>query len=163
MADVWSTLAGVITGGLITTGTNWLLADRKSKADDKKEQRAHETERKRVARLIHGELTLIRAVLGMVVGHKEWSPEYEQQLSMVFWKQYAAYLAAELSEEAWGAVLRAYTSVDITMSEVRALAPRELTDEQVKGLMGDVEAINRAMASLLSLRTAIQGASALAG
>lgn len=150
MADFW-TLAGVLVGGLITAGSNWWLTDLKSKADEKKEQRARENERKRTVRLIYGELALIRSVLRMVVSHEEWSPEYEPQLSLAFWKHYAPALAAELNEEAWAAVLLAYTSVEITMSEVRALAPKELIAEQVKGLAGDIETITRALALLEGL------------
>ena len=48
-----------------------------------------------------GEL-LAWAVFQMFVRHKEWSPEYEPQLSSAFWRRYAPNLASELVEEAWG-------------------------------------------------------------
>src|SRR5664280_1034399 len=104
-------LVGVIVGGIITAGSNYVLAVRRERADRDRDSRASAIEVKRAARLIAMELARAQAVATFAINERHW---IDENLTTEAWQKYAATIAPILSNEAWGDVSIAFVALEYT-------------------------------------------------
>jgi hypothetical protein len=115
---MWTTLipaiigfVGVLVGAGITTGTNYLLAVRKEKAEAAEHRVARTTELKTAARLIANEFFVAQAAARMLVEKKRWAPE-EIKFPLDAWQTDKGVIALELPFKDWRAVEIAALAVE---------------------------------------------------
>ena len=122
-------LVGVLIGGVISAGANYILAVRKERADEEKDRRNHQIEIKRASRLVIKELTFACAQVEVVLNYKKW---FERPLSRQAWDTYAPVLAPYLALERWDDIMRAYDHFDA----LNSLIPTAAT--QISGDVADM-------------------------
>jgi hypothetical protein len=93
------TLIGVIVGGGITAGANYILEERRANREKSKEQRARMVELKRAARLIEQDFNWILGVVNVAIEQRRWVTVEAVQVDT--WREQRSVLAAETSYEAW--------------------------------------------------------------
>jgi len=123
-------LAGVLIGGAITAGANYILAVRKERADEKKDTRTHQAEIRKALRLVIRELTVAVAHVQRTIETKVW---FDQPLSQRAWDTYAPVLAPDLPIKCWDAVMKAYYYFD-TLNRLAPTAITQLSSE-VAGML----------------------------
>ena len=116
-------LVGVIVGGLITAGSNFVLARRQERASTATESRIHAADLKRAARLIDLELLYAQAAAVRFIEKRRWWSE-DLELVTESWQQYRAIVAPELSWDDWHGLATAALAVD-QMRALQAMARRE--------------------------------------
>ena len=104
-------LVGVIVGGIITAGSNYVLAVRRERADRDRDSRASAIEVRRAARLIAVELARAQAVATFAINERRW---IDENLTTEAWQKYAATIAPILSNEAWSDVWLAIVALEYT-------------------------------------------------
>jgi hypothetical protein len=118
-------LAGVLIGGVITAGANYVIAVRKERADEKKDARTHQAEIRKALRLVIRELTVAMAHVQMTIENQVW---FAQPLSQRAWDTYAPVLAPDLPVKCWDTVMQAYYYFD-TLNRLVPTAPAPLSNE----------------------------------
>ncbi len=127
-------LLGVLVGGLITSVSNYHLAVRRDRAD----QRIHAIEVKRAARLIELELAVAHTVAKGIVEMGLFS---DQPLSIESWQKWGPVLAPELSNADWDAVSLAIIAVErIEWFRARNAAGTEIDNDTPEGRMSEYRA-----------------------
>jgi len=132
-------LAGVIIGGIITAGSNYLLDRRRERAANQKDIRNLAIEIKRAARLIDAELIRARGAARMVIKDKRWWIP-DTKLRTDAWQTYSPILAPVLSYPDWVTVMKAVLAIDDLQLD---RLTNELSDATVKNLvpmLTDIEA-----------------------
>jgi hypothetical protein len=103
---------GVLVGGLITAGTNYLLAVRKEKADARKDRNSEAAEVAAAARIIHLELIAYSSSCRVALDRKGEPPDIEP-LTLLNWEKYSHLLAGALTFDAWVAISHAFLSATV--------------------------------------------------
>jgi hypothetical protein len=117
-------LLGVIIGGIITAGANYLLDRRRELAAKERDEHHRALEVKRAARLIDIEILRVAASLKIVIDRKHWS---SPKLTTEAWQKYSAVIAPVLSYSDWLTVVKAIIAIDsIEWNEV---PPGTVSDE----------------------------------
>lgn len=102
-------LLGVIIGGIITAGANYLLDRRRELTANRRDERDHAIEVKRAARLIDIEILRVAASLKIVIDSKHWS---NAKPTTEAWQKYGAVIAPVLSYFDWLTVVKAIMAID---------------------------------------------------
>jgi len=145
-------LVGVIVGGIITAGSNYLLDRRRERAVSQRDSRNYAIELKRASRLIDAELLRARAAADICVKDRHWWSQ-DVELTTEAWQKYSGIIAPELSYTAWLAVMGAVLAVDDLMSGRGIAFEHRLTGdiadttaEQIVPMLRHIEAGRRALA-----------------
>lgn len=107
-----SGLLGVIVGGLITTGSSYLLDKRRERREREREERQAATELKRAARMLSANLEIFRSDVRSVLKEKNWSSWTGSDYSPGAWLQYQTVVAPKLTKSAWDALNLALLSIN---------------------------------------------------
>ena len=114
-------LVGVLVGGIISTGANYLLAVRKERAEEARKKLSRANEQKTSARLIESDLSLAFAFASAYVERKPGgSMHIAAEIKFDAWQKDRGVLARELPVGSWNAVKLAA----IAAEQFRALAIR---------------------------------------
>ncbi len=97
-------LVGVLVGAVITTGTNYVLAVRKEKAEAAERKLSRSIELRIAARLIGNDFLVGQEAARMLVDKKRWAPQ-DVDLSLRAWEKDRGILARELALNDWNAVV----------------------------------------------------------
>jgi hypothetical protein len=104
-------LLGVVVGAVITTGTNYVLAVRKERAEADQRERSRANKLKTAARLIANEFFTARAAARTLVEKKSWVPT-EIKFPLDAWQRDRDVIALELPLKDWNAVEIAALAVE---------------------------------------------------
>ncbi len=94
-------LIGVLIGGLITAGTQWI-----------RERFVRRRERTIATRLVASEFMNARAAINFPEVHSQWWPN---ELQWRDWEKYAPILTAELNMQEWLVVLEAHDAIAVCL------------------------------------------------
>jgi hypothetical protein len=145
-------LGGVLVGGLITAGVNWVLAVRREKVEAERDRQGRAIQVKRAVRLIAFELDDIKACANIALQQKHWSAEYP--LTTEAWQKFRGDIAPMLSADNWREVAIAFLAVGALRSVVRDLQPNcKFTNgqiDEITELIQNMEYGKRALATLES-------------
>jgi hypothetical protein len=97
-------LLGVLIGGMITAGANFVLAVRRERVEAERDRRSHAIEIRRAARLIIMELRLGEATAQLYIDKRYWWDHSDIQLKTDAWQKYGDIIAPILSDAEWLAV-----------------------------------------------------------
>src|SRR2546422_6635775 len=103
-------LVSTIVGATIGAATNYVLAVRRERADERRDSRDHAIEVKRAARLIDLELKLAQSLADISIEKRYWVEDAE--LSTEAWQKYRGTIAPDLSNQAWHAVTIAFLAAE---------------------------------------------------
>lgn len=151
-----SGLVGVIIGGVITAGSNYLLYEKRVKRDREREKRNHAIEIRRASRLIDADF--FRASVGarICIDKRHWWSPDVQPLALEGWQQQHSIIATELSDDAWLAVRVAVEAVD-NLKTARGIAIEQglstISDkiaEQIVPMLNDIDAGRLALAPFVT-------------
>jgi hypothetical protein len=104
-------LIGVVIGAAISTGANYLIAVRKEKADERKDNVARAVELKRAARLVENDIAVAVSFCLVVLDKGTFGPRNFSVLSDA-WNKEKGILAAGCAYDDWYAVGIAILSLD---------------------------------------------------
>jgi len=145
-------LVSTIVGATIGAATNYVLAVRRERADERRESRDHAIEVKRAARLIDLELQLAQSLADISIEKRYWVEDAE--LSTEAWQKYRGTIAPDLSNRAWHAVTIAFLAAEhikgaraVTLAGV--LRDRPISDDlaaQIAPMLRDVTRGREALA-----------------
>jgi hypothetical protein len=107
-----SGLVGVIVGGIITAGSNYLLYQKRVQTERERDSRNHAIEIRGTSRLIDADLSRAIAVARICIDERHWWSPDVQPLTLEGWEQHRGIVAPELTENAWLAVRVAVEAVD---------------------------------------------------
>jgi len=149
-------LVGVIVGGGITAGSNYLLYQKRVQTERERESRNHAIEVKRASRLIDADLSRASAAARICVEERHWWSTDVPALTVEGWQQYRGIIAPELSNNDWLAVRLAVEAVDNLKTgrdlsikiveeqgEVSLTAMTKELAEFVEGIQTELTAINK--------------------
>lgn len=105
-------LVSTIVGATIGAATNYILAERRERADNERDSRNHAIEVKRAARLIDAELLRAQAAAHICVEKRQWWAADAPQLSTETWQKYSGTIAPDVPDQAWLDVRLAVESID---------------------------------------------------
>ena len=97
-------LIGVIVGGFITAGANYILAERRANREESREQRKRIAELKRAARLVDEDFNWVLFSIKIVIERKLWLPPVSEPNRLEMWREYRSLLAAETTFDTWKAL-----------------------------------------------------------
>jgi hypothetical protein len=104
-------LVATIVGAIIGALTNYLIAVRRERADEEKENLIRAIELKRAARLIHAELALGEEVLMMAI--KDNNPSFKILGNLTgAWDKHSEIIAAEVSDDVWCQVVEGHGALN---------------------------------------------------
>lgn len=138
-------LAGVIIGGIITAGSNYLLDRRRERATNQRDLRNQAIEIKRAARLIDAELIRARGAARMVIRDKRWFIP-DTKLKTDAWQTYSQILAPVLSYDDWLTVMKAVLAIDDISLDRLTDELSETTVKNIVPMLADIEAGVQALA-----------------
>jgi hypothetical protein len=101
-----------VLGATIGAVTNYVLAVRRERSERERDSQAHAVEVKRAARLIDLELLKAQSLAGVAMNKRYWIPEPDVVISSDAWQKYAVTIAAELTDEGWLIVARAFLAAE---------------------------------------------------
>ena len=148
-------LVGVLIGAIITAGSNYLVADRRERADRERESRNRAIEIRRASRLIDADLVRAQAACVMMIDKRHWWPDDVSPLTLEGWQQYRGVIAPEVSYAAWSALMVAVEAVDIVMTSRSIATETGLTEiddslaEKIASNLHDIKAGRAALAPLM--------------
>ena len=134
-------LVGVLVGGIITTGADWILAVRREKAGADRDRRNRAIEVKRAARMIGTELFVAMAAAQICVKKKYWWSA-DVPLKTEEWQRYSKVVAPDLSDTEWNAVVAAFMAVETlrTVGDPRPTgAITEALADKIVPILRDIE------------------------
>ena len=138
-------LVGVIIGGVITAGSNYLLERRRERAISQRESRNQAIEIRRAARLIDAELLRARAAASIAIKNKHWWIP-DAKLKTEAWEKYCSVIAPVLSYGDWVAVVKAVLAIDdLSLDRLPGDIP-DSTVELLVPMLQDIEAGLNALA-----------------
>jgi hypothetical protein len=137
-------LIGVLLGGAITAGANFILAVRRERVEEARARERINAERLLAARLIWTELQRARASLSHVARHKSWS-DVHGHIRSESWEKYGPTLASELPLESWRHLVASYLLV-FDMGAAESSNPvSEVDDKTVDRLKRAIGAVQKAI------------------
>lgn len=137
-------LVGVIVGGILTAGSNYLLDRRRERAINQRDNRNYAIEIKRAARLVDAELMRARGAVRIVIKNKGWWIP-DTKLKTEAWEKYGATLAPALSYSDWAAVMTGVLAIDdIGLDRLTG----DLSDSAVQNLVPMLNDIEVGLAAL---------------
>ena len=101
---------GVIVGGLITAGSSYLLEKQREDRERWREDRIRTVNIKTAARLIELDFRFANTYVKLTVQNKGWPTILKEPPSFQNWEKYCAFLAPELSQQDWIALVVAARS-----------------------------------------------------
>jgi hypothetical protein len=110
-------LLGVLIGGVITAGANFVLAVRRERVDARRDDRSHAIEVRRASRLIVFELLGAAATVKSCVEKRQWWVTPHIQLKTEAWQKYSDVIAPALSETEWFAVSKAFMEIEQILAD----------------------------------------------
>ena len=120
-------LLGVLIGGIITAGANFVLAVRRERVDARRDALSHAIEVKRASRLIIFELLGAEATVKICVEKRHRWVNPHIQLKTEAWQKYSDVIAPALSEIEWLAVSKAFAMIQQLLSDPDTTG--EITDK----------------------------------
>lgn len=144
-------LVATIIGATIGATTNYVLAERRERADRERDRRSHSIEVKRAARLIDMELALAESLAAIAIEKRYWVDSAE--LSTEACQKLAGTVASDLSNPAWHAVTIAFLAVEhIKGSKAlfvsSAIGDRPLSDSNAEGIAPMLRDVTRGREAL---------------
>jgi hypothetical protein len=138
-------LLGVVIGGLITAGSNYLLDRRREFATRQSDERSQAVEIKRAARLIDVEILRAAAAVKIVLESRRWP---NASLTTDAFKKYGGLLAPVLPYQDWLTLVKAVLAIDSV--EWKELTQSGISDDLADAitpvsddLMAAVNVLNR--------------------
>ena len=130
-------LVATIIGATIGATTNYVLAERRERADRETDRRSHSIEVKRAARLIDMELARAESLAAIAIEKRYWVDSAE--LSTEACQKLAGIVASDLSNPAWHAVTIAFLAVEHikgakALFVSSAISDRPLSDSNAEGI-----------------------------
>src|ERR1700730_292628 len=104
-------LFGVLIGGAITAGANFVLAVRRERVEAKRDRLSRATEVRRASRLIIMELRAAETTATIYVEKRRWWVSSDIQLKTDSWQKYSDVIAPILSDAEWLAVSVAFIAI----------------------------------------------------
>jgi hypothetical protein len=104
-------LFGVLVGGMITAGANFVLAVRRERVEAQRDRRSNAIEVKRASRLIMLELSGAEVTAKICVEERRWWDDPNIDLKTEAWRKYGDLLAPALSDAEWIAVSIAFVNI----------------------------------------------------
>lgn len=138
-------LLGVIVGGIITTGSSYLLQRRSERIDRERESRNLGIEIKRAARLIDAELVRAQAAARIAIRTKHWAIP-DATLKTEAWQKYSSIIAPVLSYPDWSRLIVAVLAVDDLRVD---RLPGDIPDSTVAHLVPMLEDIEAGVIALM--------------
>jgi len=142
-------LIGVLVGAIITAATNWILASKRERLEERRENRSKAIELKRAKREVGFEL-LTAETSARICVEKRHEYSADIHLTMDAWKQHESILSDELSDPEWFAVTLAFIAVDnlLTVSSSWATFDDfpESTSKAIAPILNDIERGRKALA-----------------
>jgi hypothetical protein len=126
-------LFGVLVGGMITAGANFVLAVRRERVEAQRDRRSNAIEVKRASRLIVLELSGAEVSAKICVEKRRWWVDPNIQLKTEAWRKYGDVLAPALSDAEWRAVSIAFVAVQQLLSNTE-ITVLEITDTLAAGI-----------------------------
>lgn len=151
-----SGLVGVIVGGIITAGSNYLLYQKHEQTERERDSRNHTIEIRRASRLIDADLSRAAAAARICIDKRHWWSPDVRPLTMEGWQQHRGIIATELSDNAWLAVRVAVEAVDNLKTgrcigiELGLSTINDKTVEQIGPMLNDIEAGRLALAPFVA-------------
>jgi hypothetical protein len=108
---------GVLVGGIITAGANFILAVRRERLEEKARERAIKIEVRRASRLILAELFTIQSVVSAALSKHKQIGKYPP-LEIRSWQAHKSVLAPIMSNEAWSNMEIAYASISLLIAGI---------------------------------------------
>lgn len=146
-------LVGVLVGGIITAGSNWILAVRRERTEYWIDRHNHDIEVRRASRLIDRELAIAGAVVSYCMENKQWWRRSvdDMHVKTEDWEKYKDVVASELSDTDWLTVATAFLAVANLLVLVGNLdQTSEISDEfekQMPPILRDIQKGSHALAS----------------
>jgi hypothetical protein len=138
-------LVGVLVGGIITAGANYLLAVRKEKAEKAERSHVREAETKKAARIVDTEIEFALRVYRTILEKGKWPP---QIIEVSFsWDKYKETFALAVSNDAWAALVVAEFALArlkeqlITMHDA---ADRDISEAVHRSVINSIELLEDA-------------------
>ena len=150
-------LVGVILGGVIASGTSYLLETRREKREREKESRIRAASLRQAARLIDEEFLTASGCIQFALQEKRWGDVPILEPTIISWEQYHSVLAMELSTGAWATTLKAHIAVKHLIHLRSISAPDPNTGELTKDMLEFAESVR---GEIEKGRTAVAGFSA---
>jgi hypothetical protein len=130
-------LLGVIVGGLVTGGVNYIMERRRERA-----------ELRQAKRLVADELLTVATQYSIMVEDREtpkkWSPSWANLLPSTSWEQHKATLARGLSDKDWADLPGFYSIVEAYRSSLLGGGPEQpIADEQLRQLDAELDSAAR--------------------
>jgi hypothetical protein len=136
---------GVLIGGIITAGTNFILAVRKEAVDAAKDRKIYASEVLKASRLILLELSEAESTVEQCIQRKEWT--FAADFKTEAWGSYKAILAPELTFAEWSQISLAFVTTHGLSTAPFSLL-QELKDREVGQLITLRQEIERGIAAL---------------
>ncbi len=148
-----SGLLGVIVGGLITAGANFLLDQQRAVREEKKEERADIVLARRAARLIDKSFKSALDVIEIDIHDKTRSKFPHNPVELESWKLNSGAIAVEVNSDGWDALCEAIVLMEHLHSfyDQEGVAER-LDDDFLKVLSNTRDAILDARKVLYPIR-----------
>jgi hypothetical protein len=107
-------LAGVVLGGGIASGTSVLVERTRSKRESKLERSRSDAETRTAARLVYDELDEIELLIDIAASSQAWSYRWDppvRALPRAEWERHRATLATHLPDHPWGLLAGVYAEL----------------------------------------------------
>jgi hypothetical protein len=142
-------LVGVLVGGIIAAGTNYIVAIRKERADRAKEDNDRKLELNRAARMVWVELRVGSDALHLARTNLRWVPQDTgANVLSDSWDKYGAILAAAMPFEDWENVAAAYAGIHTLRSWYHKEKDVEFPKTHVTNFDTVIDNVEQAISSL---------------
>jgi hypothetical protein len=132
-------LLGVLIGGIITAGANFVLAVRRERVEAERDHRSHAIEVKRASRLILVELVGAEATTKICVEKRRWWDHPDIQLKTEAWRKYSDVIAPALSDAEWFDVSLAFSAIHQLLESPREPEITDSLAEQIIPMLRDIQ------------------------
>jgi hypothetical protein len=144
-------LLATIIGATIGAVTNYVLAERRERAERERDRLSHSIEVKRAARLIDMELARAESLAAIAIQKRYWVASVE--LSTEACQKYAGTVASDLSNSAWMALTLAFLAVEhirgakalFVSNDLNIITLSDINAEGIAPMLTDVTRVREAL------------------
>src|SRR5690242_16899525 len=104
--------AGVLVGGLIAAGANFILSLRRERVEDAREHQRRRDNFLVACRLVHDELLAVCSFANFAGSERRWR-HTPQHFKVHAWQKHSPVMASHLSDEEWTSVMHAYFAIEL--------------------------------------------------
>ena len=141
-------LVGVLVGGIITAGSNYIVAIRKEHADQAREESDRKGELHRAARMIWVELN--DADTALHLADSGWTRDTSAHARADSWDKYGSSLASAMPFKEWESLAVAYDGIYTLQQWYRIAKMPESAKVDAGSLHVVIDNVERALSSLKS-------------